>query len=110
MELVEEAELHRDVYTYATKYLKYPANAQIKGIFIEHFYLFYSSFFLFYFILFFFILAIPLIESLPAVYIMDELLFALGPFAGGYFFFFCFCLFHIFYFYHFCFFFFVSID
>jgi malate synthase len=57
MEVVEEAELYRDVFAFASEYLGYPEDAVIR--------------------------AIPLIESLPAVYIMDELLYALGPYAAG---------------------------
>jgi malate synthase len=57
MELVEEAELYRDIFDFSREYLDYPEDAVIR--------------------------AIPLVESLPIVYIMDEVLYALGPYAAG---------------------------
>ena len=57
MEVVEEARFYRDFFDFSKQHLGYPENAVIK--------------------------AIPLVESLPIVYIMDEVLHALGPYAGG---------------------------
>lgn len=56
-EVVEEAEFYRDFFDFCTKYLQYPDDSVVKAIF--------------------------LVESLPAVYIMEELLYALGPYAAG---------------------------
>ena len=57
VEVVEEARFYRDFFDFARERLDYPEDAVIRGIF--------------------------LIESLPAVYIMDELLYELGPYAAG---------------------------
>ncbi len=56
-EVVEEAAFYRDFFDFARKQLGYPDDAVIRGIF--------------------------LVESLPAVYIMEELLYELGPYAAG---------------------------
>jgi malate synthase len=57
MELVEEAQWYRDFFDFSRQHLGYPENAVIR--------------------------AIPLVESLPMVYIMEETLHALGPYAAG---------------------------
>ena len=57
MELLEEAELWKDFFDLSIDHLKLPRHTVIK--------------------------AIPLIESLPAVYRMDGFLNALGPYAAG---------------------------
>ena len=57
VEVVEEARFYRDFFDFARERLNYPDDAVIRGIF--------------------------LVESLPAVYIMDELLWELGPYAAG---------------------------
>ena len=56
-ELVEEAALYRDFFAFSSEHLGYPDDAVIRGIF--------------------------LVESLPAVYIMDDLMHELGPYAAG---------------------------
>lgn len=56
-EVVEEAEFYREFFDFSKAHLSYPQDAVIRAIF--------------------------LVESLPAVYIMDELLYALGPYAAG---------------------------
>lgn len=56
-EVVEEARFYREFFDFGQEQLGYPDDAEIRGIF--------------------------LIESLPAVYIMDELLWELGPYAAG---------------------------
>lgn len=56
-EVVEEAHFYREFIDFSKSYLKYPDNAVIRVIF--------------------------LIESLPAVYMMEDLLFAAGPYAAG---------------------------
>ncbi|MDA0768634.1 MAG: hypothetical protein O2821_00245 [Chloroflexi bacterium] len=56
-EIVEEAEFYRDFFDFCKEYLHYPEDAVIRAIF--------------------------LVESLPIVYIMEEMLFALGPYAAG---------------------------
>ncbi len=57
VEVVEEARFYREFFDFGRERLQYPDDAVIRGIF--------------------------LIESLPAVYIMDELLYELGPYAAG---------------------------
>ncbi len=57
VELVEEARFYREFFDFGREALGYPSDAEIRAIF--------------------------LIESLPAVYIMDELLWELGPYAAG---------------------------
>ena len=57
MEVIDEAEWYRDFFDFSKAYLKYPDGAVIK--------------------------AIPLVESLPIVFIMDEVLFSLGEYAAG---------------------------
>ena len=57
VEVVEEAALYRDFFSFSSKRLGYPGDAVIRGIF--------------------------LVESLPAVYIMEDLLHELGPYAAG---------------------------
>ena len=57
MELVEEATLYRDILDESSPFLGLPSTAVIR--------------------------AIPLIESLPAAYQMEEMLYALGPYAAG---------------------------
>ncbi len=57
IEVVEEARLFRDLFDFSKDRLGYPDDAVIK--------------------------AVVLVESLPIVYIMDEVLWELGPYAGG---------------------------
>ena len=57
VEVIEEARFYREFFDFSRERLGYPGDAAIRGIF--------------------------LIESLPAVYIMDELLWELGPYAAG---------------------------
>ncbi len=57
VEVVEEARFYREFFDFGKERLGYPDDAVIRGIF--------------------------LVESLPAVYIMDELLWELGPYAAG---------------------------
>ena len=57
VEVIEEARFYREFFDFGKERLGYPENAVIRGIF--------------------------LVESLPAVYIMDELLWELGPYAAG---------------------------
>ena len=57
VEVIEEARFYREFFDYGREKLGYPDDAEIRGIF--------------------------LVESLPAVYIMDELLWELGPYAAG---------------------------
>ena len=57
VEVIEEARFYRDLFDFSREKLGYADDAVIK--------------------------AVVLIESLPAVYIMDELLWELGPYAGG---------------------------
>ena len=57
VEVVEEARFYREFLDFGKERLGYPDDAVIRAIF--------------------------LIESLPAVYIMDELLWELGPYAAG---------------------------
>lgn len=57
VEVVEEARFYREFLDFGREVLDYPDDAVIRGIF--------------------------LVESLPAVYIMDELLWELGPYAAG---------------------------
>ena len=57
VEVIEEARFYREFFDFGKKRLGYPEDAEIRGIF--------------------------LVESLPAVYIMDELLWELGPYAAG---------------------------
>ena len=57
VEVVEEARFYRQFFDFGREKLDYPSDAEIRGIF--------------------------LVESLPAVYIMDELLWELGPYAAG---------------------------
>jgi len=57
VEVVEEARFYREFFDFGREMLDYPDDAVIRGIF--------------------------LVESLPAVYIMDELLWELGPYAAG---------------------------
>lgn len=56
-EVVEEAEFYRDFFDFCKDFLQYPDDAVIRAIF--------------------------LVESLPIVYIMEEMLYALGPYAAG---------------------------
>ena len=57
MESAEEAALWRDFFDYSFEHLDLPEDAAIR--------------------------AIPLVESLPIAYQMEETLYALGPYAGG---------------------------
>ena len=57
VEVVEEARFYREFFDFSREFLGYPDDAQVRAIF--------------------------LVESLPAVYIMDELLWELGPYAAG---------------------------
>ena len=57
VEVVEEAALYRDFFDFSREHLGYPKDAVIRGIF--------------------------LVESLPAVYIMEDLLHELGRYAAG---------------------------
>lgn len=57
VEVVEEARFYREFFDFGKERLGYPEDAEIRGVF--------------------------LVESLPAVYIMDELLWELGPYAAG---------------------------
>ena len=57
MEAAEEAALWRDFFDFSSQYLNLPKNAVIR--------------------------AIPLVESLPLAYQMEETLFSLGPYAAG---------------------------
>ncbi len=57
VEVIEEARFYREFFGFGRENLGYPDDAEIRGIF--------------------------LVESLPAVYIMDELLWELGPYAAG---------------------------
>ena len=57
VEVVEEARFYKQFFDFGREKLDYPDDAEIRGIF--------------------------LVESLPAVYIMDELLWELGPYAAG---------------------------
>ncbi len=57
VEVIEEARFYREFFDFGKDRLGYPDDAVIRGIF--------------------------LVESLPAVYIMDELLWELGPYAAG---------------------------
>ena len=57
VEVVEEARFYRRFFDFGREKLDYPDSAEVRGIF--------------------------LVESLPAVYIMDELLWELGPYAAG---------------------------
>ena len=57
VEVVEEARFYREFFDFGKERLAYPEDAEIRAIF--------------------------LVESLPAVYIMDELLWELGPYAAG---------------------------
>ena len=57
VEVIEEARFYREFFDFGKERLGYPDGAEIRGIF--------------------------LVESLPAVYIMDELLWELGPYAAG---------------------------
>ena len=57
VEVVEEARFYREFFDFSRERIGYPDDAEIRGIF--------------------------LVESLPAVYIMDELLWELGPYAAG---------------------------
>ncbi len=57
MESAEEAALWRDFFDYSFEHLDLPGDAVIR--------------------------AIPLVESLPIAYQMEETLYALGPYAGG---------------------------
>ena len=54
---IEEARFYREFFDFGKDRLGYPEDAEIRAIF--------------------------LVESLPAVYIMDELLWELGPYAAG---------------------------
>lgn len=56
-EVVEEAAFYRDFFDFSREYLDYPDDAVIRAIF--------------------------LVESLPAVYIMEDLLHTLGEYAAG---------------------------
>ena len=56
-EIVEEAEFYRDLFDFCKVNLQYPEDAVVRAIF--------------------------LVESLPIVYIMEEMLYALGPYAAG---------------------------
>ena len=57
LESAEEAEFWRDFFDFSREHLSLPEDAVIR--------------------------AIPLVESLPAAYQMEELLYALGPYAAG---------------------------
>ena len=57
VEVIEEARFYREFFDFGKEALGYPEDSEIRAIF--------------------------LIESLPAVYIMDELLYELGPYAAG---------------------------
>ncbi len=57
VEVVEEARFYREFFDFGREKLDYPGDAEVRGIF--------------------------LVESLPAVYVMDELLWELGPYAAG---------------------------
>ena len=57
LESAEEAGWYGDLFDFSRPFLAYPKDAAIKGI--------------------------PLIESLPAAYQMEEMLYALGPYAAG---------------------------
>jgi malate synthase len=57
MELVDEAEWYKDFFDFSKSFLNYPVGAVVK--------------------------AIPLVESLPIVFVMDEVLYALGEYAAG---------------------------
>ena len=57
VEVVEEAALYRDFFEFSREHLGYPDDGVIRAIF--------------------------LVESLPAVYIMEDLLYELGPYAAG---------------------------
>lgn len=57
VEIIEEAALYRDFFDFSRERLSYPDDAVIRGIF--------------------------LVESLPAVYIMEDLMHELGPYAAG---------------------------
>jgi malate synthase len=57
VETVEEVAWYRDVFDASRRYLPSLKDAAIRGI--------------------------PLVESLPAVYLMEEMLYALGPYAAG---------------------------
>ena len=57
VEVVEEARFYREFFDFGKDRLGYPEDAEVRAIF--------------------------LVESLPAVYIMDELLWELGPYAAG---------------------------
>ena len=57
VEVIEEAALYRDFFDFSRQRLGYPDDAVIRAIF--------------------------LVESLPAVYIMEDLLYELGPYAAG---------------------------
>ena len=57
LESIEEAEIYRDIFDESKSYLGIPDDAVIK--------------------------AVPLIESLPAAYRMEEMLYALGVYAAG---------------------------
>lgn len=57
VEVLEEAAFYRDFFDFSKERLDYPADAVIRAIF--------------------------LVESLPAVYIMEELLHELGPYSAG---------------------------
>ena len=57
VEVVEEARFYREFFDFGKERLGYSEDAEIRAIF--------------------------LVESLPAVYIMDELLWELGPYAAG---------------------------
>ena len=57
VEIVEEARFYRNFFDFGRAQLSYPTDCVIRAIF--------------------------LVESLPAIYIMDELLWELGPYAAG---------------------------
>ncbi|HTY78653.1 MAG TPA: hypothetical protein VMI34_12605 [Candidatus Bathyarchaeia archaeon] len=57
VESAEEVAWYRDVFDASRRHLPFLGNAVIRGI--------------------------PLVESLPAVYLMEEMLYALGPYAAG---------------------------
>ena len=57
VEVVEEARFYREFFDFGRAQLSYPDDSVIRAIF--------------------------LVESLPAIYIMDELLWELGPYAAG---------------------------
>ena len=57
MESAEEARFWRDFFDFSSEYLGLPEDATIRGI--------------------------PLVESLPAAFQMEEMLYALGPYAAG---------------------------